>query len=63
MSEHGAPPPHTGLGEVDRVLRELVDVFGGPVDDQVAAIDDAHARLRAALDTADGSDHQSGPVG
>ena len=50
MSEQPAPPPHTGQGDVDGVLRDLVDTFERPVDEQVAAIDGAHARLREALD-------------
>ncbi len=62
MSEHGEPPPHTGQGEVDAVLRELVDVFERPAEDQVAAIDDAHARLRAALDSATGGGHPAAPA-
>ena len=50
MSEHRAPPPHTGQADVDAVLHDLVDVFDRPVGDQVRAVDDAHARLREALD-------------
>jgi hypothetical protein len=42
----------TGHPAVDEVLRSLEALAGQPVDEHVAAFEDAHERLRRALSTA-----------
>jgi hypothetical protein len=42
----------TGHPAVDEVLRSLEAFAGQPVDEHVAAFEDAHERLRRALSTA-----------
>jgi hypothetical protein len=45
-------PVSTGHPAVDEVLRSLDDLEGRPVDDHVAAFEEAHDRLRRALSDA-----------
>ena len=40
----------TGVGEVDAVLESVEGLEGRPVDEHVAVFEDAHERLRGALD-------------
>lgn len=53
MTEEAPEPeqmPNTGVPVVDAVLKD-VDAAGGlPVDERVAVFQDAHQRLRRALD-------------
>ena len=45
-------PAATGHPAVDEVLRSLDDLAGRPVDEHVAAFEDAHEKLRRALSSA-----------
>jgi hypothetical protein len=45
-------PPTTGHPAVDEVLRSLDALAGQPVDEHVAAFEEAHASLRRALSDA-----------
>ncbi len=45
-----AEPVRTGVEEVDDVLTSVEDLEGTPVDEHVAVFEDAHDRLRGALD-------------
>lgn len=45
-------PAATGHPAVDEVLRSLGDLEGRPVDEHVAAFEEAHDRLRRALSNA-----------
>jgi hypothetical protein len=47
-----AAPVSTGHPAVDEVLRSLDDLEGRPVDEHVAAFEEAHDRLRRALSSA-----------
>lgn len=44
------PMPQTGVPEVDAVLQDVDAVSDRPVDEHVEIFDDAHQRLRQALD-------------
>jgi len=46
------PTPATGHPAVDEVLRSLDALEGRPVDEHVAAFEDAHEQLRRALSSA-----------
>jgi len=46
------PTPGTGHPAVDEVLRSLDALEGRPVDEHVAAFEDAHEQLRRALSSA-----------
>jgi hypothetical protein len=48
----GPEAPVTGHPAVDEVLRSLEGLDGRPVDEHVAAFEDAHEQLRRALSTA-----------
>lgn len=54
MSEEAPEPvepmPQTGVPEVDSVLADVEAVQSRPVDEHVAVFDNAHQRLRRALD-------------
>lgn len=50
MSEQMDLPPTTGVVQVDEALAELAPLLGGPLDEQVAALEHAQDRLRRALD-------------
>jgi hypothetical protein len=43
-------PVRTGVEEVDAVLDSVDQLEGTPVDEHVAVFEDAHDRLRRALD-------------
>jgi hypothetical protein len=43
-------PVRTGVEEVDAVLESVEALDGTPVDDHVAVFEQAHERLRHALD-------------
>ena len=60
--EDSPAPAATGHPAVDEVLRSLEDLEGRPVDDHVAAFEEAHDRLRRALSDAgdDEAPHQGG---
>jgi hypothetical protein len=45
-------PATTGHPAVDEVLRSLDDLASRPVDEHVAAFEDAHEKLRRALSSA-----------
>jgi hypothetical protein len=47
--EDPAGPVPTGHPAVDEVLRSLDELEGRPVDEHVAAFEEAHDRLRRAL--------------
>lgn len=47
-----ATPEPTGHPAVDEVLRSLDELDGRPVDDHVAAFEEAHDKLRRALSDA-----------
>jgi hypothetical protein len=47
-----AAPVSTGHPAVDEVLRSLDDLESRPVDEHVAAFEEAHDRLRRALSSA-----------
>ena len=47
--ESGEPGTATGHPAVDEVLRSLESLEARPVDEHVAAFEDAHERLRRAL--------------
>lgn len=44
------PMPQTGVPAVDAVLEDVDAVSERPVDEHVAVFEDAHQRLRRALD-------------
>lgn len=44
------PMPQTGVPEVDAVLKDVDTVSERPVEEHVAVFEDAHQRLRQALD-------------
>ena len=46
-------PPTTGVAGVDAVLGDLATAFDLPVAEQSAAVEQAHDRLRRALDEPD----------
>ena len=50
MSEQGTEPMRTDVEEVDAVLVSVEDLDERPVDEHVAVFEDAHERLRRALD-------------
>ncbi len=43
-------PVRTGVEEVDQVLDSVDDLEGRPVDEHVTVFENAHDRLRSALD-------------
>ena len=45
-----AEPVRTGVEEVDEVLDSIDGLEGTPVDEHVAVFENAHDRLRGALD-------------
>jgi hypothetical protein len=49
-SQELAPPLRTGVQEVDAVLDSVADLDGTPVDEHVGVFEQAHERLRGALD-------------
>ena len=49
-SQEFQEPTRTGVEEVDEVLASVEDLDGTPVDEHVAVFEDAHDRLRGALD-------------
>lgn len=49
-SQEFAEPVRTGVEEVDAVLDAVDALDGRPVDEHVAVYEDAHERLRGALD-------------
>lgn len=51
LSEEHAP---TGVAEVDEVVEVVTRLDGRPVAEHVAVFEDAHDRLRRALDDVDG---------
>ena len=51
---HQAPPQRTGNAAVDEVLDRLESLDQLPVSDHVAVFEQAHDRLRAALEDAGG---------
>jgi len=54
-------PVSTGHPAVDEVLRSLDELDGRPVDEHVAAFEEAHDKLRRAL--SDAGDDQAPPAG
>lgn len=50
----GWEAPTTGLSSVDDVLVSVQDLDGRPVEDHVAVFEQAHERLRRALDARHG---------
>lgn len=48
-------PPSTGVSAVDAVLAALAVAFRLPLAEQVAAVEQGHDQLRAALDEPDRS--------
>jgi hypothetical protein len=50
--QHETRPPETGHPAVDEVLRSLEGLDGRPVDEHVAAFEQAHDQLRRALSDA-----------
>lgn len=55
-------PASTGHPAVDEVVRSLGELDGRPVDEHVAAFEEAHDRLRRALSDA-GDDEAAHPEG
>ena len=49
-SQEFQEPTRTGVEEVDAVLASVEDLDDTPVDEHVAVFEDAHDRLRGALD-------------
>jgi hypothetical protein len=49
-SQELAPPLRTGVDEVDAVLDSVAGLDGAPVEEHVAVFEQAHERLRGALD-------------
>lgn len=49
-AEETHPAPATGVAEVDAVLADVLALAGRPVEEHVAVFEDAHTRLRRALD-------------
>ena len=52
--EHGSEPGATGVTAVDDVLAAVEALDGRPVEDHVAVFEQAHERLRRALDPGHG---------
>ena len=50
MSEQSNEPVRTGVEDVDTVLASVEGLDERPVDEHVAVFEDAHERLRRALD-------------
>ena len=46
---------HTGVAGVDAVVDDVAALDDRPLDEHVAVFEDAHTRLRRALDDLDGS--------
>lgn len=44
-------PPETGVADADDVMRSVEELEGRPVEEHVGVFEDAHERLRRALDT------------
>ncbi len=42
--------PHTGVGEVDAAVDDVAALDARPLEDHVEVFEDAHERLRRALD-------------
>lgn len=57
-------PPQTGVASVDGVLRDVHQGVQAPLSEQVETFEQAHRRLRAALDDSDAVDPATtGPGG
>lgn len=50
LSQEFREPTRTGVEEVDEVLASVQDLDDTPVDEHVAVFENAHERLRGALD-------------
>lgn len=52
--------PRTGVPDVDAVLDDVESLEDRPVDEHVAVYEQAHERLRRALEGTDGPDRTAG---
>ena len=50
LAQEFSEPERTGVEEVDDVLASVEGLEGTPVDEHVAVFENAHERLRGALD-------------
>lgn len=53
MTEQQPVPPRTGVAEVDATLADVAAALRLPVAEQVGPLEQAHDRLRRALDAPD----------